>query len=143
MMKPSSSSSSSSSSYYKNWKSSSSSSSSSTTSNSSTYYSTFPSSNSFLEYCSLCKQKLLAGMEQFDDFGLSLYLESRGDKAFCSEECRYKQIFMDEEEIVKTDNCSSSAMKPRSTVSSSSSSSPPSRTNRKGAKNRPNGFFAY
>ncbi|KAL3508116.1 hypothetical protein ACH5RR_033498 [Cinchona calisaya] len=71
------------------------------------------SSRGFLDYCFLCKQKLLPGKDIF------MY---KGDMAFCSEECRCRQIFIDEEETIKpkTDHCSSSS--------------------RKGAKKRANGF---
>ncbi|CDO98844.1 unnamed protein product [Coffea canephora] len=74
----------------------------------------------FLDYCFLCRQKLLPGKD--------IYMY-KGDRAFCSEECRCRQIFMDEEETIKakTDHCSLAA-------SSSNSSS------RKGAKKRANGF---
>lgn len=39
----------------------------------------------------------------------SLGAVSRGDKAFCSVECRCRQIFMDEEETVRRENCSLAA----------------------------------
>ncbi|CAK9145594.1 unnamed protein product [Ilex paraguariensis] len=95
----------------------------------------FPSTlqaTSFLDHCSLCKHKLLPGKD--------IYMY-KGDRAFCSVECRCRQIFMDEEESVKTkrDNCSLAAMKPQGT-SSSSSPPPPSPRSRKGARNRGNGF---
>lgn len=41
----------------------------------------------FLSSCGLCKKKL---------HGLDIFMY-RGDKAFCSEECRYKQISIDEQ----------------------------------------------
>nr|GEZ87006.1 hypothetical protein [Tanacetum cinerariifolium] len=41
----------------------------------------------FLSCCCLCKKKL---------HGLDIFMY-RGDKAFCSEECRYKQISIDEQ----------------------------------------------
>ncbi|KAG6435460.1 hypothetical protein SASPL_100334 [Salvia splendens] len=43
----------------------------------------------FLDNCFLCRRKLLPGNDIF------MY---KGDRAFCSVECRYRQIFMDEEE---------------------------------------------
>ncbi|XP_022761228.1 uncharacterized protein LOC111307474 [Durio zibethinus] len=89
----------------------------------------------FLEQCFLCKQKLLPGKD--------IYMY-KGDRAFCSVECRCKQIFMDEEETLKKENCSLAAMKPPSTASasssSSSSSSSASRHHRKTARNRAGGF---
>uniref|UniRef100_A0A5B6YNK1 FLZ-type domain-containing protein n=1 Tax=Davidia involucrata TaxID=16924 RepID=A0A5B6YNK1_DAVIN len=51
---------------------------------------------SFLEQCFLCKQKLLPGKD--------IYMY-KGDRAFCSVECRCRQIFMDEEETAKRGNC--------------------------------------
>ncbi|PIN02836.1 hypothetical protein CDL12_24648 [Handroanthus impetiginosus] len=83
----------------------------------------------FLEHCFLCKQKLLPGKD--------IYMY-KGDKAFCSVECRCRQIFMDEEEIAanngytKEYNCSMAA-------TSSPSSSSSSRSG-KGARNRANAF---
>lgn len=62
----------------------------------------------------------------------------RGDRAFCSVECRCRQIFMDEEESLHKDHCSLAAMKPTSSSSSSSSSS--ARNHRKGTRNRAGGF---
>ncbi|CAK9168288.1 unnamed protein product [Ilex paraguariensis] len=96
----------------------------------------FPAT-SFLDHCFLCKQKLLPGKD--------IYMY-KGDKAFCSVECRCRQMFMDEEETFKTknkrENCSLAAMKPPPTSSSSSSPSPspsPSRS-RRGARKGGNGF---
>ncbi|XVF66196.1 hypothetical protein PTKIN_Ptkin10aG0016100 [Pterospermum kingtungense] len=94
---------------------------------------------SFLEQCFLCKQKLLPGKD--------IYMY-RGDKAFCSVECRCRQIFMDEEETLKRHKCSLAAVKPSTSASSSasasssSSSSSVSRHHRKAARNR-GGGFAY
>lgn len=51
----------------------------------------------------------------------------RGDRAFCTVECRCKQIFMDEESVMK-DNCSVAATASR---------------HRKGNRNRAGGMFAY
>ncbi|KAA8548949.1 hypothetical protein F0562_000633 [Nyssa sinensis] len=85
----------------------------------------------FLDQCFLCKQKLLPGKD--------IYMY-KGDRAFCSVECRCRQIFMDEEEAVKRGNCSLDAMKPpQRTSSPSSSSSSPSRS-RRAARNRANAF---
>ncbi|GAB4843632.1 hypothetical protein Ancab_013597 [Ancistrocladus abbreviatus] len=44
---------------------------------------------SFLDACFLCRQKLLPGKD--------IYMY-KGDRAFCSEDCRWRQILMDEEE---------------------------------------------
>ncbi|XP_042397174.1 FCS-Like Zinc finger 3-like [Zingiber officinale] len=65
------------------------------TSSSSSSFCTSP----FLENCSLCRKKL----QQSKD----IYMY-RGDRAFCSEECRQKKIFMDEEGM-KRNHCSFSA----------------------------------
>ncbi|XP_073133794.1 FCS-Like Zinc finger 1-like [Henckelia pumila] len=75
----------------------------------------------FLDYCFLCKQKLSPSKD--------LYMY-KGDMAFCSVECRCRQIFMDEDQetqdkiggATKDYNCSLAAIK----ASSSSSSSSPS-----------------
>ncbi|KAK6138774.1 hypothetical protein DH2020_004471 [Rehmannia glutinosa] len=85
----------------------------------------------FLEHCFLCKQKLLPGKD--------IYMY-KGDKAFCSVECRYRQIFMDEEETTgsctREYNCSLAA----TSSPSSSSSSPSSSRSGKGPRNRANAF---
>ncbi|KAG8376251.1 hypothetical protein BUALT_Bualt09G0043600 [Buddleja alternifolia] len=52
----------------------------------------------FLSSCDLCQKKL---------HGKDIYMY-RGEKAFCSTECRYKQIVMDE----RTEKCSSEASTP-------------------------------
>ncbi|KAB1213959.1 hypothetical protein CJ030_MR5G017222 [Morella rubra] len=88
----------------------------------------------FLDQCFLCNQKLLPGKD--------IYMY-KGDRAFCSVECRCRQIFMDEEESRRKDHCSMAAMKPTSSSSSSSSSpssSSTARQHRKGARNRAGGF---
>ncbi|KAI5650822.1 hypothetical protein M9H77_36827 [Catharanthus roseus] len=79
----------------------------------------------FLDFCFLCKQKLLPGKD--------IYMY-KGDRAFCSEDCRYRQIFMDEEE---TTTITTSTVKPKTThyCSSMASSS-------KKARNPPNNGFA-
>ncbi|XP_068327977.1 FCS-Like Zinc finger 15-like [Pyrus communis] len=76
---------------------------------------------SFLDQCFLCKQKLLPGKD--------IYMY-KGDRGFCSVDCRYRQIFMDEEEIVRKEK-----QKYCSPSSSSASSD-----QRKGARNRAGGF---
>ncbi|XVE65592.1 hypothetical protein DITRI_Ditri08aG0012600 [Diplodiscus trichospermus] len=87
----------------------------------------------FLEQCFLCKQKLLPGKD--------IYMY-KGDRAFCSVECRCRQIFLDEEEILKKDNCCSlEAMKPSASSSSAAAaSSSASRHHRKAARNGAGGF---
>ncbi|KAG5006015.1 hypothetical protein AAZX31_09G042200 [Glycine max] len=54
----------------------------------------------FLDQCFLCRKRLLPGKD--------IYMY-KGDRAFCSVECRCKQIFMDEEESVniQKDKCCS------------------------------------
>ncbi|KAJ8766742.1 hypothetical protein K2173_007809 [Erythroxylum novogranatense] len=105
-------------------------------SSSSTSYSSFPVP-SFLQQCFLCSQKLLPAKD--------IYMY-KGDRAFCSVECRCKQIFMDEEDSLRKWNCSLTAMRPSSAPSSSSSSSSSSSVasrNRKSTRNRPVGGFVY
>nr|AFK37039.1 unknown [Lotus japonicus] len=87
----------------------------------------------FLELCFLCRKRLMQGKD--------IYMY-KGDRAFCSEECRCKQIFMDEEETVQTENCSMAAMRPTSSASSSVSSSSSTPHRKKGSRNR-RGGFAY
>ncbi|GMY27771.1 protein mard1 [Fagus crenata] len=99
-----------------------------------------PAPTTFLDQCFLCYQKLLPGKD--------IYMY-KGDRAFCSVECRCRQIFMDEEENLRKDHCSLAAMKPTSTSSSSSpspsssssSSSSSARHHRKGARRA--GGFVY
>ncbi|MBA0664832.1 hypothetical protein Goklo_004779 [Gossypium klotzschianum] len=69
---------------------------------------------SFLEQCFLCKQKLLPGKD--------IYMY-KGDRGFCSVECRCRQIFMDEEESLKRENCCLASMKIKPSTPSPSSSS--------------------
>lgn len=45
---------------------------------------------SFLQRCCLCHRELAEGMD--------IYMY-RGDRAFCSEECRCRQIFIDEDAV--------------------------------------------
>ncbi|CAL9763688.1 unnamed protein product [Musa acuminata subsp. burmannicoides] len=54
------------------------------------------SASHFLERCYLCRRRLQQGND--------IYMY-RGDRAFCSVECRNRQIFMDEENG-RRDNCS-------------------------------------
>ncbi|KAL5782265.1 hypothetical protein ACOSP7_007294 [Xanthoceras sorbifolium] len=91
----------------------------------------------FLQQCFLCKQTLLPGKD--------IYMY-KGDRGFCSVECRCRQIFMDEEESLKKENCSFAAMKGKPTSASSSPSSSTSASrhhhhnHRKGTRNRAGGF---
>ncbi|CAA0817515.1 Protein of unknown function (DUF581 [Striga hermonthica] len=89
-----------------------------------------PSSSSssacgFLECCFLCRKKLLPGND--------IYMY-KGDTAFCSVECRYKQIFMDEEEASAKSSCT---LEYNCSAPSSSSSA---RTAGKGPRNRAHAF---
>lgn len=59
----------------------------------------------FLHACYLCKRQL--------NHGKDVYMY-RGDKAFCSVECRYQQILMDE----RTEKCPVSQPSSRSATSS-------------------------
>nr|XP_004229254.1 uncharacterized protein LOC101258100 [Solanum lycopersicum] len=86
-----------------------------------------PEPSGFLDSCFLCKQKLLPGKD--------IYMY-KGEWAFCSVECRCKQIFMDEEESMKTKSKASI----KSCTSSSSSSSSSYRSRKTAARNRPNAF---
>ncbi|XP_014499173.1 uncharacterized protein LOC106760220 [Vigna radiata var. radiata] len=65
----------------------------------------------FLHQCFLCRKRLLPGKD--------IYMY-KGDRAFCSVECRCKQIFMDEEESFEKDKFFLTAMSPTSSASSSS-----------------------
>ncbi|KAK8709836.1 hypothetical protein V6N13_060838 [Hibiscus sabdariffa] len=86
----------------------------------------------FLQHCFLCRQELLPGKD--------IYMY-KGDRGFCSEECRCRQIFMDEEESLKKDDCCSFAnVKSSSTSSSSSSTSRRRHHHRKAARNDGGGF---
>ncbi|WOL17702.1 protein MARD1-like [Canna indica] len=75
---------------------------SSPSSASSSSFSTSP----FLEYCSLCRRKLQEGKDIY--MYRVIFWHDRGDRAFCSEECRWRQIFMDEESG-RRDHCSLAA----------------------------------
>ncbi|XP_065859491.1 FCS-Like Zinc finger 15 [Euphorbia lathyris] len=94
----------------------------------------------FLEHCFLCRHKLSPGKD--------IYMY-KGDRAFCSVECRCRQIFMDEEEILMKDNCSLAAIKPTSGSSASTTSSRGSTASSHGSGHRKNntrnraGGFAY
>ncbi|XP_038974074.1 FCS-Like Zinc finger 15-like [Phoenix dactylifera] len=59
----------------------------------------FPMTSPFLKFCYLCRGRLQEGKD--------IYMY-RGDRAFCSVECRCKQIWMDEESG-RRDNCSLAA----------------------------------
>lgn len=86
----------------------------------------------FLDNCFLCKQRLLPGKD--------IYMYN-GDKAFCSVECRYRQIFMDEEESSEKSGCTieyTCSLAATSSPSPSSSSS--SSRSGKGARTRANAF---
>ncbi|CAD5192886.1 unnamed protein product [Musa acuminata subsp. malaccensis] len=69
-----------------------------TSSSSSSSSSSF-STSSFLEHCFLCRRRLQEGSDIF------MY---RGDRAFCSEECRCRHMFVDEESR-RAEHCSSAA----------------------------------
>lgn len=69
-----------------------------------------------------------------------MILCGRGDRGFCSVECRCRQIFMDEEENVKVQNCSFAAIKVKATTASTPSSSSPASRNGKGTRARTGGF---
>ncbi|XP_028786853.1 FCS-Like Zinc finger 15-like [Neltuma alba] len=85
----------------------------------------------FLDQCCLCGKRLSPGND--------IYMY-KGDRAFCSVECRCQQIFMDEEESIQIENCSLAAMRP---PSGSSSTSPAPPHHRKSPRNRAKGGFAY
>ncbi|EEF45563.1 FCS-Like Zinc finger 15 [Ricinus communis] len=87
----------------------------------------------FLEHCFLCGQKLLPGKD--------IYMY-KGDRAFCSVECRCRQIFTDEEETLRKENCSFAAMKPTSTSAATAppSSSTSASRHSKSTRNRAGGF---
>ncbi|KAE8670364.1 Multidrug and toxin extrusion protein 1 [Hibiscus syriacus] len=78
----------------------------------------------FLQQCFLCKQKLLPG----------------NDIYMYNEECRCRQIFMDEQESLKKDKYCSFAT---TTSSSTSSSSGPRRGHQREAAGDDGGGFAY
>ncbi|XP_077219227.1 DUF581 family protein, putative (DUF581) [Tasmannia lanceolata] len=74
---------------------------------------------SFLDACFLCKKRLSPGKD--------IYMY-RGDRAFCSVDCRCRQIFMDEENVSREKKCSVSASSSR---------------HRKGNRNKAGGLFVY
>ncbi|KAG4929351.1 hypothetical protein AAZX31_17G027000 [Glycine max] len=82
----------------------------------------------FLDQCFLCGKRLLPGKD--------IYMY-KGDRAFCSVDCRCKQIFSDEEEAIQKEKCSLAAMRP----TSSSSSTSTARHHRKGTRNRGGGAY--
>nr|CAD1816957.1 unnamed protein product [Ananas comosus var. bracteatus] len=67
--------------------------------------------NPFLEHCFLCNKKLSQGQD--------IYMY-RGDRAFCSVECRCRQIYMDEESVRREKKCSASAATDTTTVAAAS-----------------------
>ncbi|XP_057471424.1 FCS-Like Zinc finger 15-like [Actinidia eriantha] len=85
----------------------------------------------FLDQCFLCTQKLLPGED--------IYMY-KGDRAFCSVECRRRQIWMDEEQSITTPT--TNGVYKKSEINCSLASSASSSRNRKGTRNRANGFFA-
>ncbi|KAL6522851.1 hypothetical protein OROHE_016698 [Orobanche hederae] len=94
----------------------------------------FSSVSGFLEYCFLCKQKLSPGKD--------IYMY-KGDEAFCSVECRYRQIFMDEEESSALNGCTREYKCSLAATTSSSSPSPSpssSSSSRRGPRNRAHAF---
>ncbi|KAK9136850.1 hypothetical protein Sjap_007444 [Stephania japonica] len=115
---------------------------SSSSSSSSSYnyyhYSSSPlSSINFLDNCYLCQKPLLPNKDIF------MY---RGDRAFCSEECRCRHICMDDEESLRREKCSMVAKMMK--ISTSSSSASTSRASHRKAntttnKNTKAGGFAY
>ncbi|CAF1715879.1 hypothetical protein HID58_084395 [Brassica napus] len=87
-------------------------------------------SSGFLEHCFLCRKKLLPAKD--------IYMY-KGDRAFCSVECRSKQMTMDEEveeESLTRENCSFTAV--NTTTSDSSSGG-----HRRDPGNRAGGGFAF
>ncbi|KAG2316472.1 hypothetical protein Bca4012_067340 [Brassica carinata] len=82
----------------------------------------------FLEHCFLCRKKLLPAND--------IYMY-KGDRAFCSVDCRSKQIIMDEEEeSLRRETCSSTAVK----TTTSDSSSGAHHRHRRDPRNRAGGF---
>ncbi|XP_057772362.1 FCS-Like Zinc finger 15 [Salvia miltiorrhiza] len=96
--------------------------------------SNYSPASGFLENCFLCRHKLLPGKDIF------MY---KGDRAFCSVECRCKQIFMDEEESCENSGCTLDYTCSAAATSSPSSSSPSSSRSGKGARARATNAFAY
>ncbi|WCJ23469.1 hypothetical protein M5689_005492 [Euphorbia peplus] len=88
----------------------------------------------FLEHCFLCRKKILPGKD--------IYMY-KGDRAFCSVDCRCKQIFMDEEETPINDNCSLAAIKPNPASSTTSPSASAGRDHRKHTTRNRAGGFVY
>ncbi|KAG6593979.1 FCS-Like Zinc finger 15, partial [Cucurbita argyrosperma subsp. sororia] len=90
-----------------------------------------------LHSCYLCNQKLLPGKD--------IYMY-KGDRGFCSVECRCRQILMDEKESIMKENSSSSrktaSLSSSESGSSSSSTSMAASRDRKSTRNR-RGEFAY
>ncbi|KAL9353519.1 hypothetical protein Peur_056199 [Populus x canadensis] len=89
----------------------------------------------FLDQCFFCGQKLSPGKD--------IYMY-KGDRGFCSVECRCRQIFLDEEETLRKENCSFAAMKPTgasasASASAKSTSSTAASRHRRGTRNREGG----
>ncbi|XP_019451089.1 PREDICTED: uncharacterized protein LOC109353316 [Lupinus angustifolius] len=72
---------------------------SSLSSSSSSKHSLFQAAT-FLDQCFLCRKRLLPGKD--------IYMY-KGDRAFCSVDCRCKQIYKDEVETIQEGNSSSSS----------------------------------
>ncbi|OAY75748.1 hypothetical protein ACMD2_16675 [Ananas comosus] len=74
-------------------------------------YSHYAPTTPFLEHCFLCNKKLSHGQD--------IYMY-RGDRAFCSVECRCRQIYMDEESVRREKKCSAFAATDTTTVAAAS-----------------------
>ncbi|CAH2044670.1 unnamed protein product [Thlaspi arvense] len=83
----------------------------------------------FLEHCFLCRRKLLPAKD--------IYMY-KGDRAFCSVECRSKQMVMDEEESLRRENFSFMAVKTTETDSPAPSGG--HHRHRRDPRNRAGGF---
>ncbi|KAK9161606.1 hypothetical protein Syun_007947 [Stephania yunnanensis] len=113
-------------------------SSSSSSSSSSSYNYCYSSSPlpaiNFLDSCYLCQKPLLLNKDIF------MY---RGDRAFCSEECRCRHICMDDEESLRREKCSMLATMKTSSSSASASRASHRKANATTDKNTRAGGFAY
>ncbi|CAA7053697.1 unnamed protein product [Microthlaspi erraticum] len=87
----------------------------------------------FLERCFLCRRKLLPAKD--------IYMY-KGDRAFCSVECRSKQMIMDEEESLRRENCSFTSVKTTRSDSPATATSPSGghHRQRRDPRNRAGGF---
>ncbi|KAK9139318.1 hypothetical protein Scep_008999 [Stephania cephalantha] len=88
----------------------------------------------FLDSCYLCQKPLLLNKDIF------MY---RGDRAFCSEECRCRHICMDDEESLRREKCSMLATMKTSSSSASASRASHRKANTTTNKNTRAGGFAY